>query len=137
MLGIAIPVTDKNSFRAEDIIKKHMEVGNEFYFSTQYKLSHKKCPQINLILLYNKSKDIYYMGDVESACRGGEAWIPDDAAEFSPTEYADVPKPTWIRVRNLKRVRLSEDISKYRRMNGEDVTKYIERTKRANRFYFK
>lgn len=137
MFGIAIPVTDKGFINAEDIIKKHLEVGNEFYFSTQYNVDKDKCLQINLILLYNKSKDIYYMGDIESVCGKSEAWIPDDAAEFSPTEYADVPKPTWIRVRNLKKVRLSEDISKYHRMNGENMTEYINRTQRPNLFYFK
>lgn len=136
--GVALPIMEDGFDSPQTIINVHLQKCQErkkVYFSTSYGTNGRKLKALDSVLLYNVTQGIYYIAEVETAIGyGKEGNIPDDAVDFSPEQYANIPEKTWFLIKNIKKVQL-QDLAKYY-FDKTPVDKHLQTTKRWNRFYY-
>lgn len=135
MYGVAVAMVSDGFKSVAEIINEHLNVGNKFYFSTSYRFDKKKLAQVQLILFYSKSEDLYYLGKIDRIDSYGlEKKIPDESAKYSPVVYAEVPERNWFLVSDVQKKKLSDLYNLY--YNNITVEDQIRKSKRSNMFYF-
>ena len=136
--GVALPIMEDGFDSPQTIINAHIQKcqeRNKVYFSTSYGTNGRKLKALDSVLLYNVTRNIFYIADIETAIGyGKERNIPDDATSFSPEQYANIPEKTWFLIKNIKKVQL-QDLAKYY-FDKTPVDEHLKTTKRWNRFYY-
>lgn len=136
--GVALPIMEDGFDSPQAIINAHIQkcqACNKVYFSTSYGTNGRKLKALDSVLLYNVTQGIYYIAEVETAIGyGKERNLPDDAVDFSPEQYANIPEKTWFLIKNIKKVQL-QDLAKYY-FDKTPVDEHLKTTKRWNRFYY-
>lgn len=136
--GVALPIMEDGFDSPQTIINVHLQKCQErkkAYFSTSYGTNGRKLKALDSVLLYNVTRNIFYIADIETAIGyGKEKNIPDDAVDFSPEQYANIPEKTWFLIKNIKKVQL-QDLDKYY-FDKTPVDEHLKTTKRWNRFYY-
>lgn len=109
------------------------------YFSTKLQMKPERAPFIDTLLIFNKDENIYYLCSVEQVRVGVlvGAFLPDDAAAFSPAPYAVEPSTTWFLLTSMQRV--DKDALSGLHVTGKTGVSFIEmidKSSRFPRFYF-
>lgn len=108
--GVLFKLQSVEKRSAVDVINAHLkkarENGGEVYFSTNIQISPRQGDITSILLCFEKNPGAYgyVQADVLDILRGNKnTFIPDNASELSPEEYADQPKSTWLRLKNFRR----------------------------------
>lgn len=147
MRGIAIKLQNYEQQSAVDVLNIHLrtarENGGRVYFSTNLRISSRQGNITQLLICFPKPSGSlgYLQADIVKILQGDrQSFIPpEDAATYSPEEYADTPCATWLLIQNLRRADpqfLSQIM--VTTSNGENVhlTEIFTRSPRLNRVYW-
>lgn len=108
--GVLFKMQSVEKRSAVDVINAHLkksrENGGEVYYSTNIQVSPRQGDITSALFCFERLPGIYgyVQADILDILRGDKnSFIPDNASELSPEEYAKQPKSTWLRLKNLRR----------------------------------
>lgn len=144
--GIALKLLSNRETSPLDIANAHLAHarthGGEVLYSTDVPIS-SRYHQLSSVIFYFEGlpgRFVFIHADIVEIMYGGkEGFVPENSAELSPPQYADVPKRTWLRLRNLRRADPAFLGSlKSLRSDGALIpfVQHVAESARANRIYW-
>lgn len=142
--GIALPVTSRSFYEADEVMEKHIEKAKQtngyVYFSTSNRIDSNKAREIGLVLFANK--EFVYMGELVEYTGFVDKSYPNDRYIFQPTDFGKDIDLHWFKVTDIHEVEIDElnkfeMINKKAQLKYNGVGNYIKDTGRLQVFYFK